>query len=101
MDGVVLINENVLKGIREQFDNTKNEILNLINDYIDNNCVEFKIDSIKNEFNQRIDESIKKILVNLDNSHVILNDNNYSNSINSNNINLSNYSKSNASISLQ
>ena len=101
MDGVVLINENVLKGIREQFDNTKNEIINLINDYIDNNCVEFKIDSIKTEFNQRIDESIKKILVNLDNSHVILNDNNYSNSINSNNINLSNYSKSNASVSLQ
>ncbi len=101
MDGVVLINENVLTGIREQFNNTINDVKNLINDYIDNNCVEFKIDSIKNEFNQRIDESIKKILVNLDNSHVILNDNNYSNSINSNNINLSNYSKSNASISLQ
>ena len=101
MDGVVLINENVLTGIREQFNNTINDVKNLINDYIDNNCVEFKIESIKTDFDQLINGSVGRILDNLDNSHVTLNDNNYSNSINSNNINLSNYSKSNASVSLQ
>ena len=108
MEGVVneknpLFSDDELGRIREQLDNTHEEILNLINDYIKNNCVEFKKKEMEKNFTDKINNSISNIRKKLDNNHIVLNDSNYSNisnSMNSNSINITNYSNSNASISL-
>ena len=70
-------------------DKTKNELINLIENYIENNCVEFKKEEMKNLFEIKISELAEK----MSEGKRIVSDGNFSN----NQVNNSSNTKSNIS----
>ena len=81
LDAIKNINQQDMNIIREFFNNKRDEVINLVNDYLDKNCVNFKKNGQKSYFKREIEtkfEALAGIIQNEVNDGTVVNEVNYS-----------------------
>ncbi len=89
MNGIENLCEGESEDMRKFFDNQKEEFLKLVNDYLNNYCVEFKKEDLERQFKNGIETKFEQIIHELNaqvNPKTVINEENkeikYSNSSN-------------------